>query len=67
MNFVYFLGFIAVGFVVLVYNKWLVDHTTRIDVFENYLGGGGTYSFVKLVGLALIIISFYVLVNGMPF
>ena len=67
MKFVYFLGFIVVGFIVLSYNRWLVDHTTRIDFFEQNLGSGGTYTFVKLVGVFLIAVSFYILVNGVPF
>ena len=67
MRFLYFLGFIIIGFIVLRYYKWLVDHTTRIDFFEDHLGPGGTYTFVKLVGVALILASFYILVNGLPF
>ena len=54
------------GFVLIRYNRWLVDHTTRINFIEEKMSGG-TYSFVKLIGLVFMVASFYVLLNGMPF
>lgn len=63
MNFLVFLGFEAVGFLFILYFKWIVDHTTRLDTFENFLGSGGTYTAVKLAGVLLIIVGFYILFN----
>lgn len=53
------------GFILIKYNRWLVDHTTRIDFIEERMEAG-TYSFVKLIGLIFIMASFYVLINGLP-
>lgn len=63
MNFLYFLGFEALGFVFLLYFKWIVDHTTRLEFFENFLGSGGTYTAVKLAGVLLIVFGIYILFN----
>ena len=51
----------------MIYNRWLVDNTTRLELIEERFGNGSTYVFVKLIGLVFILFSFYVLVNGMPF
>lgn len=67
MNLIYFLLFFAGGLVVVRYSKWLVDHTTRIDFIEMHFGSTGTYTFVKLVGTAFMLFSFYILLYGPPF
>lgn len=59
----YFLGFEVLGFVLLLYFKWVVDHTGRSTFFENNLGSGGTYTAVKLAGVLFIIAGIYILFN----
>ncbi|MFA7254258.1 MAG: hypothetical protein WC107_06950 [Patescibacteria group bacterium] len=61
MNIVYFLLLLGMGFVCLIYFKWITDNTMRIDFAEKYFGRAGTYTLWKLVGVGLIIASFYIL------
>ena len=63
----YLVGFggIILGFVLIRFSKWVVDHTMRIDFFEMNIGGGGTYSAVKLFGVAFIFFGIYVLFGGL--
>ncbi len=63
MKFVYFLLTVAAGFVMLKFHKWIVDHTTRFHFAEQYLGPGGTYSFYKFAGVALMAGAFYYLTH----
>lgn len=63
MNWLYFLGSEIVGFIVIRYSKWITDNTGRIDIAEQYMGPGGTYTFWKVIGLGLIIFGFVALVN----
>jgi len=61
MNFLYFFGAELLGFVLLLYSKWITDNTQRIDFAERYLGATGTYTFYKLVGIGLIIFGLWAL------
>jgi len=63
MNFLYFIGGVAGGFLAIIYSKWITDNTSRIDIAEEWLGAGGTYNFWKLIGLILIGFGFYALFN----
>ncbi len=60
MNFLIFIGCLAGGFVCIRYCKWIVDNTgIRFDWAEKFLGYGGTYTALKILGLAAIIFGFY--------
>jgi hypothetical protein len=63
----YLVGFggIILGFGMIYFSKWIVDHTMRIDFFERNIGGGGTYSAMKLFGLIVICFGIYVLFGGL--
>lgn len=65
MQYLVGIGAIALGFVFIRYNKWVVDQIGYIRFFENNLGGGGTYSAVKLFGLAFIIFGIYTIFGGL--
>ena len=55
MKYLIFIGCMIFGYVGIAYSKWLVDSLGRISFFETKIGGGGTYTFWKLLGVALII------------
>lgn len=57
---------IPAGFCLLIRADKVVDNFTgRIGFAENYLGNGGTYTFIKLLGLAIIVFSFMHLTGGL--
>ena len=65
MRFLYFVIGMAVGFLLIKYNKWIVDNTgIRWPSLENTLGSGSMYTIWKLAGVVLIALSFYVLFGG---
>ena len=65
MRFLYFVIGMGVGFILLKFNKWLVDHSgISWPSLENALGPGGMYTIWKLAGVVLIVLSFYVLFGG---
>jgi len=53
------------GIYIIVYTKKVGDFTGEIEFAERYLGKGRTYSFLKLIGLAMIIISFMWMTGGL--
>ncbi|MFA4996110.1 MAG: hypothetical protein WC536_03140 [Patescibacteria group bacterium] len=61
MKFLIFLMCEGLGFVSIIYTKWLVDSIGRSQFFEEKLGSGGTYTFWKLLGVASIIFGFFYL------
>jgi len=63
MNWKYFLGCEIAGFALLLYNKWIVDNTQRVDFAERWFGPAGTYTLYKLVGIGLVFYGFYSLYN----
>ncbi|HOX41252.1 MAG TPA: hypothetical protein PK263_03590 [bacterium] len=63
MNYIYFFGGLVGGFLLIIYSKAITDSTGRVDFAEKYLGMGGTYSFWKLIGFAMIIFSFWAVFN----
>lgn len=59
---------IAGGIAMIIYTKQVVDFTGRFDFAERWFLSGGTYTFVKLAGLAMTILSFMWLTGGLqPF
>lgn len=63
MNFLKFLAFEALGYVLIIYAKWIVDNTQRMDFAEKWFGPTGTYTLYKLIGAGLMAYGFYVLMN----
>jgi len=62
MRFLYFIGCLVGGWILLRYSKWFVDSTgIRFAFAENFFGTGGTYFIVKILGLAVIASGFYLL------
>lgn len=59
MKFGIFMLCLGLGYVAIIYSKWLVDSLGRISFFETKIGGGGTYTFWKLLGVAFIIFGFF--------
>lgn len=60
MNVLVFIGCLILGYVLIRYAKWIIDSTgIQFESAEGFLGGGGTYSIVKLLGLAAIIFGFW--------
>lgn len=57
---------IPTGFFILIRADKVVDNFVgRIDFAEKYMGMGGTYTFIKLFGLAMIILAFMHLTGGL--
>lgn len=57
---IYFIGTILIlfGFLVIWKSEAIYGWTGNIDLAEKYLGVGETRLFIKLFGLAIIMISF---------
>ena len=53
------------GILMIVYTGKVVDFTGRFDFAENWFPGGGTYTFIKLLGLAMAILSFMWITGGL--
>ena len=53
------------GILILIYAEKVVNFTGKFEFAETWFGVGGTYTFVKLMGLALTIFSFMYLVGGL--
>lgn len=59
MRYVIGLVFVLVGFVVVWKSEWFLTQFGRIPWAEEHLGTeGGTRLFYKLIGIAVILISF---------
>lgn len=50
---------IVVGIIYIKYSDTLTRATGSIGWAEDHLGGGGTYTLHKLIGLAIIVISIF--------
>jgi hypothetical protein len=57
---------IPTGIVIIVKAAQIGDFVGEIDFAEKYLGSGGTYSFIKLFGLAVTIFSMMWLTGDLP-
>lgn len=49
----------------MVYAEKVVNFTGKFDFAERWFMSGGTYTFVKLVGLAITILAFMHLTGGL--
>jgi len=48
---------IPAGVLMVVYSEKVVRFTGEIPFAEKWFGGGGTYTFVKLLGLVVTLLS----------
>lgn len=53
----------ALGFVLVWKTDWFMGILGYVNWAENWLGGGGTRLFYKLLGTAVIIIGFMIVTN----
>ncbi|MDD3086744.1 MAG: hypothetical protein PHH45_02290 [Patescibacteria group bacterium] len=58
MKFLYFFLIVGVGFTSIYFAYPLYKILGRFDWVEKYLGSGGTISFWRLIGVAIIIFAF---------
>ena len=63
MNYLLSFGLIAAGFVAVRFSLKLVKITGTMGSVENFLGSGGTYTVVKLIGVGLVVAGIYILFN----
>ena len=49
---------VGLGYAMIRYNAKFKDVVGRIDWVEQYLGAGGTYLFIKFLGLLFIVLAF---------
>lgn len=62
MNFFYFIAAEILGFVCVLYAKWIRDNTgIRFEFAEKVIGGGGTIIFIKFLGILFIAAGFWLL------
>lgn len=53
------------GILMIVYTKKVVDFTGHFDFAERWFVSGGTYTFIKLLGLAMSILAFMWMTGGL--
>ena len=53
-----FIGALALGLVILIYTKQIVDIAGNSSWAESKIGAGGTYTLWKLFGVFVIIFGF---------
>ena len=58
---------VALGVSVMKWCEPLTNMFGRNDLAERYLGVGGTYNMWKIVGIIIIIVSFFVLTGDFRF
>ncbi len=50
------------GIVIIIYTRYIVEQITGpIGFAERYMGGAGTYTFVRFVGVIIFIVSLLVM------
>ena len=64
-NMIIALLLIPAGILMMIYSEKVVNFTGKFDFAENWFTSGGTYTFVKLLGLAITILAFMYLVGGL--
>lgn len=66
MRYLIFVVGMGLGFVLVKYSKWMVEHSgIRWPKLENMLGPGSMHTIWKLTGVIIIILSFFVLFGGL--
>jgi len=66
-RFLFFCLAVLVGVLFVVKSDYFVRLFGHNELAERYLGGGGTYWFWKLLGLALIVLGCLALVGSLDF
>ncbi len=61
MKFIVGFIIIAVGFVMIWQTQWFINSLGRIAWAEQKLGGGGTWTFYKIVGVLAIFLAFLIM------
>ncbi len=56
---------IPAGILMIIYSDRVVHFTGDIPFAERWIGGGGTYTFIKLLGLAITLLSFMWIAGGL--
>ncbi len=56
---------IPVGVIIIIYARDIVDYIGEIEFAESVFLQGGTYTFVKLFGLAMTVFSFMWALGGL--
>jgi len=56
---------IVLGILMVIYTKKVHDFTGDVPFAEKFLGRGGTFLFLKLIGLALAVLSFMWMTGGL--
>jgi hypothetical protein len=64
MKYLYFLGAESIGIILLVYSFQIVRIFGHNSWAEEKLGPGGSYTLWKLVGIALIVLSPFLMQAG---
>lgn len=65
MTYLFTLIGVVIGAILVLKSEWLLNNFGRIDWAEMKLGSsGGTRTFWKLVGVAIIFLSLFYMVGG---
>ena len=65
MKYILTLIAIVVGSLMVIKSAWFVANFGRSNFAEQHLGGGGTYTMHKLVGICIIIIALLAVTGAM--
>ena len=60
MKWIYTLLAVALGASMVIKSAWFVQSFGRSSWAEQHLGGGGTYTMYKLLGIVIIIVSLFI-------
>ena len=63
MRILEFVGFLVLGFSLLYFAYPLYNITGSQEWIEKFLGAGGTITFYRLLGMAIVIFGFIFLIN----
>jgi hypothetical protein len=65
MTFIYFLCMMGIGLGLIVYRERVQRITGNFAFAEKYLGVGGTFNFILLVGVGFIVFSVLYVTGGL--
>ena len=63
MKFLYFFLIVGAGFTSIYFAYPLYKILGSFDSVEKFLGAGGTITFWRLIGVSLVLVSFFYLIN----
>ncbi|OGE81578.1 MAG: hypothetical protein A3H72_03105 [Candidatus Doudnabacteria bacterium RIFCSPLOWO2_02_FULL_48_8] len=67
MRFVWGMVWVVIGFLLIRYNYLLVGFFGHVPWAEQHIGGGGTYTLYKIVGVIVIILGMLYAFNAVGF